>query len=164
MSYCCIPRKKAKAAFIILTLSEKFFLSPASQLKRTAIDKCQRRKRYAPHDIILDDKLNNELFVLVMEIENNGIDKLQAIFLEAEKHGARSTMESTWNLDVQRNKQQFQADQWRNVSPFVATQCDPVSLYIVQLKLLQLHQEPKSKAIIGVQLPSEWVNYMIMHS
>lgn len=99
-----------------------------------------------------------------MEIENSGIDKLQAIFSEAEKHGAQSTMESTQNLDVQRNKQQFQADQWRNVSPFVATQCDPVSLYIVQLKLLQLHREPKSKAIIGVQLPSEWVNYMIMHS
>ena len=98
----------------------KKFLSPASQQKRTAIDKCERRKerrllkKYAPHEMILDDKQNDELVALVTEIENSGSEQLQAVFSEAEKHGVRSKMESTWQLDVKRNKQQFEADQRKN--------------------------------------------------
>ena len=64
--------------------------------------------------MILDDKQNHELVALIMEIENSGSEQLQAVFSEAEKHGVRSKMESTWHLDVKRNKQQFEADQRRN--------------------------------------------------
>ena len=69
--------------------------------------------KYAPHDSTLDDEQHDELLKLVTEIEDNGSDKYSVIS-EAEEHGARSVLESTWNLDVQRNKKQFETDQMRN--------------------------------------------------
>ena len=100
----------------------KKYLSPASQQKRTSMDKCERRKekrllkKYAPHEIMLDDQQHDKLLKLVTEIDSTGWDNLQTVYSEAEPYGARSVIESAWNLDLdmQRNKRLFEKDQLRN--------------------------------------------------
>ena len=113
------PRRKQKRLLPSSHFPKKY-LSPASQQKRTSIDKCERRKdrrllrKYAPHEIMLDDQQHDELLRLVTEIDSTGSDNLNSVYSEAERHGARSVFESAWNLDIQRNKKLFDKDQLRN--------------------------------------------------
>ena len=113
------PRRKQKRLLPSSHFPKKY-LSPASQQKRTSIDKCERRKekrllkKYAPHEMMLDDQQHDELLKLVTEIDSTGSDNLQTVYSEAEQHGARSVIESAWNLDMQRNKKLFEKDQLRN--------------------------------------------------
>lgn len=113
------PRRKQKR-LLPSSHSPKKYLSPASQQKRTSIDKCERRKekrllkKYAPHEIMLDDEQHDELLKLVTEIDSTGSDNLETVYSEAEQYGARSVIETAWNLDMQRNRMLFERDQLRN--------------------------------------------------
>ena len=73
-------------------------------------------KKYAPHEIMLNDQQHDKLLKLVTEIDSTGWDNLQTVYSEAEPYGARSVIESAWNLDLdmQRNKKLFEKDQLRN--------------------------------------------------
>ena len=63
---------------------------------------------------MLDDQQHDEVLKLVTEINSTGSDNLQTVYSEPEQHGARSVIESAWNLDMQRNKKLFEKDQLRN--------------------------------------------------
>ena len=113
------PRRKQKRLLPSSHFPKKC-LSPASQQKRTSIDKCERKKekrllkKYAPHEIMLDDEQHDELLKLVTEIDSTGSDNLETVYSEAEQYGARSVIETAWNLDMQRNRMLFERDQLRN--------------------------------------------------
>ena len=111
-----ITEEETEASFAFVTFSEEVPLT----FQPTSIDKCERRKdkrllrKYAPHEIMLDDQQHDELLKLVTEIDTTGSDNLHSVYSEAEQHGARSVFESSWNLDLQRNKKLFEKDQRRN--------------------------------------------------
>ena len=63
---------------------------------------------------MLDNEQHNEPLKLVTEIDSTGSDNLETVYSEAEQYGARSVIETAWNLDMQRNRMLFERDQLRN--------------------------------------------------
>ena len=98
------------------------YLSPHSQKKRQENIRVERKKdkklirKYAPHEIVLDDNQDDELSELVSAIDNDGGRGLQDVFDEAQEHNAHAAVKQAWDLDVFRLKErkQFDADQQQN--------------------------------------------------
>ena len=57
-------------------------------------------RKYAPHEIILDDQQDDELSKLVSTIDNDGKQGLQDVFDEAQEHNASNTVKEAWDHDV----------------------------------------------------------------
>ena len=98
------------------------YLSPQSQKKRQENVRVERKKdkkllrKYAPHEVILDDQQNDELSKLVSTIDNDGKQSLQDVLDEAQEHNASKAVKEAWDLDVVRLKErkQFVSDQQYN--------------------------------------------------
>ena len=73
-------------------------------------------RKYAPHELVLDDNQDDELSELVSVIESNGKRALQDVFDEAEVYNVHKAVKQAWDIDVLRlrERKQFVTDQRSN--------------------------------------------------
>ena len=92
-------------------------MSSASQAKRKEHqkkerDEAKRRvKSYEHTELPLDTEQHEQMDAVTSAIEKECPGELEKLFVEGEKHGVGSKLRDVWNLDKQRERNEFKRDQ-----------------------------------------------------
>lgn len=96
------------------------YMSPASQAKRKEHQKKERdeakrkAKSYEHTELPLDTEQHEQMDAVTSAIEKECPGELEKLFVEGEKHGVGSKLRDVWNLDKQRERNEFKRDQLIN--------------------------------------------------